>query len=289
VVKRIVRKLAYILTRVSERHPVVPRQPDLEDCEFAHQWLNPLYSRLMARDRTALRPSYTWAMIQAAYVASNIGIPRISAIEFGVAGGNGLLAMERAAELLEEFFKTKIDVYGFDSARGLPQPQDYRDLPNLWSAGAYPMDEQKLRAKLKRTRLIIGLVKDTLPEFLASSPAPIGFISFDLDQYTSTVEAFPTLESDPALLMPRIYCHFDDILGLTYGHHNGERLAISEFNAAHQQRQISQIYGLRFYLPREVVQANWSEKMFMAHILDHPLYNKVDGLVCTPRMDLRAQ
>lgn len=288
MIKRVLRKLAYLLTRVSERHPPVPRQPDKQECEFAHQWLNPLYSRLIARDRQLLKPSYLWGMIQAAYVASNIGIPRISAIEFGVAGGNGLVAMERAAEFLEEFFKLRIDVYGFDSGRGLPRPQDYRDLPNLWSAGAYPMDEPKLRARLNRAQLYIGLVKDTLPEFLASSPAPVGFISFDLDQYTSTVEAFLTLEADPALLMPRVYCHFDDILGLTYGHHNGERLAIGEFNAAHAQRQISQIYGLRFYLPREAANANWSEKMYMAHILDHPLYNEVDGLVCTPRMDLRA-
>ncbi|MHC4129678.1 MAG: hypothetical protein ACYSUA_16250, partial [Planctomycetota bacterium] len=40
---------------------------------------------------------------------------RISALEFGVAGGNGLLALERAAMRLAEIFGVEIDVYGFDS------------------------------------------------------------------------------------------------------------------------------------------------------------------------------
>lgn len=71
-------------------------------------------------------------------------------------------------------------------------------------------------------------------------------------------------------------------------HHNGERLAISEFNQAHLNRQISQIYGMRFCLPRKYREANWTEKLFMAHIVEHPLYNEWDGLVRRARMDLAA-
>lgn len=86
--------------------------------------------------------------------------------------------------------------------------------------------------------------------------------------------------------MPRIFCYFDDILGFTYGHHNGERLAIKEFNDAHASRQISKIYGLRFYLPQNEKLAAWPEKMYLAHILDHSLYSEPDGLVRNQRLDL---
>jgi hypothetical protein len=225
-------------------------------------------------------------MIQAAHLASSLGLVRLSAIEFGVAGGNGLVAMERAAERLEDIFGVRIEVHGFDSGRGLPPPRDHRDLPNLWSGGAYPMDEEALRARLRRAYLHIGLVGDTVGPFLASGPAPVGFVAFDLDQYSSTVEALRVLEADASLLVPRIQCHFDDILGFTYADHNGERLAIREFNAAHADRQISPIYGVRFYLPPRAARANWSEKIYLAHILDHPRYGDPDGLVERARMDL---
>jgi hypothetical protein len=148
------------------------------------------------------------------------------------------------------------------------------------------MDEQKLRRRLKRAQLKIGLVEDTAAAFIESKPAPVGFISFDLDLYSSTVQAFAILKADEKLLMPRIYCYFDDILGFTYGHHNGERLAIKEFNDTRAKRQISKIYGLCFYLPQTEKDAAWPEKMYLAHILDHSLYNEPDELVNNTRMDL---
>ena len=84
------------------------------------------------------RPHYTWGMAHGAWLARNLGIDRISVIEFGVAGGNGLVALDRAAELVEARLEVGIDVYGFDSGAGLPKPEDYRDLPNLWSTGDFP-------------------------------------------------------------------------------------------------------------------------------------------------------
>jgi len=240
----------------------------------------------MMRERGKLRSNYTWGAIQSCHLASTLGVERISVIEMGVAGGNGLVALEYASEKLEDIFGVGIDVYGFDSGRGLPKPKDYRDLPNLWSEGAYPMDEQKLRKRLNKARLIIGRVEETLSKFVKSKPAPIGFISFDLDLYSSTIQALAILKVDEKLLMPRIYCYFDDILGFTYGHHNGERLAMREFNSSNSSRQISKIYGLRFYLPQGEKNAAWSEKMYMAHILNHSLYNEPDGLVGNTNMDL---
>ena len=43
-----------------------------------------------------------------------------------------------------------------------PPPLDYRDLPNLFTATAYQMDVDKLKARLKRARLILGLVEETV-------------------------------------------------------------------------------------------------------------------------------
>ena len=275
---RVVNKLSRLLGRL----------PDLDSHDTALPYLNAVFDQLMRTDRRHLRANYTWAMVHTAFLASSLKLDRISALELGVAGGNGLIALERAATRLEEIFEIGIDVYGFDSGQGLPRPTDYRDLPNLWPEGGYPMDEKKLRRRLTRAELVIGLVEDTVARFLESNPAPVGFIAFDLDHYTSTTEAMRLLEAECARLLPRIHCYFDDILGYTCGHHNGERLAITEFNQAHPHRQISRIYGLRFGLHRRHREANWTEKMFMTHIVEHPLYNEWDGLLRRQHLDLKA-
>jgi hypothetical protein len=278
MMRRIVNKLSNLMGRL----------PDLNGHDTALPYLNEVFHLLMRSDRRHLRPNYTWGLVNTTFLASSLRLPRISAIELGVAGGNGLISLERAARRLRQIFGVQIDVYGFDSGEGLPKPVDYRDLPNLWPEGAYPMNERTLRQRLDRAELIMGLVEETVPKFLETRTAPIGFIAFDLDQYTSTVQAMALLEANYDRLMPRIHCYFDDILGYTCGHHNGERLAITEFNQAHPDRQISQIYGMRFCLHRRYREQNWTEKMFMAHLVEHPQYNEWDGLVRRTRMDLKA-
>jgi hypothetical protein len=44
-------------------------------------------------------------------------------------------------------------------------------------------------------------------------------------------------------------------------------------------RKISPIYGLRYYLPAQQAQEAWAEQFYMAHIFDHDLYGRADGLV----------
>lgn len=278
MLKRVTNKIAKTLGHI----------PGLDSSDTALPYLDGVYEHLKRRECRGVRPTYIWPLVQAAFLASSLDEKRISALEFGVAGGNGLLALEKAAEGIEKYFPVKVDVYGFDSAQGLPKPKDYRDLPNMWPEFGFPMDLPKLRKRLTRAELILGLVSDTVSQFLESKPAPIGFISFDLDFYSSTVHAFDVLKADYKFLMPRVHCYFDDILGYTCAHLNGERLAMSEFNEAHPKRQISQIYGLRFRLGKPDRDANWTEKMFMTHFVDHPLYNNWDGLLRNARIDLAA-
>jgi len=247
--------------------------------EFAYVRLNSIFQNLAVEPGCSVRPYYTWGVLQGAHLAWAIGINRVSVVEFGVAGGNGLVALERIAERVEQTLGVGIDVYGFDTGGGLPKPLDYRDCPNLWSPGYYPMDKEKLQRRLRRAQLVLGLVEDTVSKFIESKPSPVAFVSFDLDYYSSTMQAFKLLEAEEALLLPRVHCYFDDIIGFTYSDYNGERLAISEFNAGHPMRKISPIYGLKHFLPEAHAQSWWSEMFYMAHIFDHELYNRHDGSI----------
>jgi hypothetical protein len=236
--------------------------------------LNSTYTKMVAQ--RGCDHDYAWGVIQGLNLAKVLGLGRASVIEFGVAGGNGLLALERIAEQAESIFGVRVDVFGFDMGTGLPKPEDYRDMPNLWSEGFFAMDVQKLKPRLKRAQLILGPVSETVARFIESNPSPIAFVSFDLDLYSSTKQALAAFDADQRLLLPRIYCYFDDILGYTFGDHVGERLAISEFNAAHEFRKLSPIHGLRYYVPARFANRMW-EKYFMAHIFDHQSYGRHDG------------
>ena len=75
------------------------------------------------------RPNYLWGALHGANLAKRLEFSRISFLEFGVAGGNGLIVLENIAETLERYFGLRIDVHGFDVGEGLPKASDYRDLP----------------------------------------------------------------------------------------------------------------------------------------------------------------
>src|SRR4029077_1295798 len=104
----------------------------------------------------------------AADEAKREGIKGICAIEFGVAEGNGLLALQEYADKVERETNVEIAVYGFDTGRGLPELcGDYRDHPDCWRRGAYPMNYDLLQSKLQpRTQLVIGDVRETAPQFV---------------------------------------------------------------------------------------------------------------------------
>jgi hypothetical protein len=131
------------------------------------------------------------------------------------------------------------------------------------------------------------MIEDTLPVFaVGGRPNPIAFIAFDLSYYSSTKEALRILEFDANMLLPRVHCYFNDVMGFTFSDYNGARLAIAEFNEAHPLRKVSPMYGLRHYVPTHFANDHWVEKYFLAHLFDHELYSRSDGLVRQARMDL---
>jgi hypothetical protein len=273
------RRLRLAIGRAKRRGALPQGLNHWQEIEFLHE-------ELYASQGSRMRSNYVWSVLHSARVARALAIPRISVLEFGVAGGNGLAALEEAAEYARSTIGTAVDVYGFDTGVGLPPAVDHRDTPYVHQPGDFPMNEAALRARLKHATLVLGLIKDTLGEFIASSPAPVGFISFDVDYYSSTVDAFSVLEGDPSVLMPRVMCYFDDVLGYPWGDLNGERLAIAEFNEAHEQRKIAQLYGLRYMLPGSQRNASWPEAMCVAHVLDHPRYLEDEGVTISTRLDL---
>ncbi|HKQ61624.1 MAG TPA: hypothetical protein VJS92_10035 [Candidatus Polarisedimenticolaceae bacterium] len=284
MLKRAVRGTVNTLRRWLQDEPAPSAPANFDRDETLYPWLNAQFLKI-AGDGLRRR-DYAWGVLQGAHLATVLGLPRISVIEFGVAGGRSLVELERIAESTERLFSVKIDVIGFDRGEGLPKPQDHRDAPNLAVEGFFRMDQAKLRARLKRSQLVLGSLEATIPQFVAARPAPVAFCAVDLVLYSSTVHALKLLEADAALLLPRVHCYFDDVFGFTMGDCNGERLAITEFNAAHPRRQLSPIYGLKYFVPERWAQSQWVEKFWMAHLFDHPQYGQYDGLVKRGTLDL---
>lgn len=235
-----------------------------------------------------VRPHFAWGILQAAHMARTLGYKKISVIEFGVAGGNGLVAMENVAEWVEKQLGLGIEVYGFDTGRGLPKPTDYRDMPNIYTGGTYMMDVPALKKRLRRAKLKIGLISETLPQFLVEKPAPVGFVSIDVDLYTSTIDTLKLFEADPSLLLPRVHAYFDDIIAASCAEFLGERLAIAEFNQSHPQCKISPIYGLNYVVPKRYAMEPWASMIYLVHVLDHPDYCREDGTVIRKEERLQA-
>src|SRR4051812_48768385 len=63
------------------------------------------------------RAAYLLGLVRAAKEARHENRPEISAIEFGVAGGRGLVALQDEAAAVEKELGLRIKVYGFDMGR----------------------------------------------------------------------------------------------------------------------------------------------------------------------------
>ena len=184
---------------------------------MVYPWINAVLLKTL-RESPLMRPSYLWGALHGAHLAKILDLPAVSLIEFGVAGGNGLVALDLIAQRIERVFGIHARAYGFDTGAGLPVPRDLRDCPNLFAGGDYPMDVGKLRSRLTRAELILGRIEETLPAFMANSGvAPVAFVSVDVDLYTSQNVLCAYWEGSHEMLLPRIHCYFDDITGFTYG------------------------------------------------------------------------
>ena len=217
-----------------------------------------------------IRQQHAFSLLKAADYARELGIPRITAIEFGVANGAGLMNICRVSRRVTQITGVEFDIVGFDSGQGMPPPRDYRDHPEYYNQRDYPMhDEAGLRSQLPgNCALLIGDVSRTVPEFLRAVRSPIGFISIDVDYYWSTVEALQILDGNADQYLPLIPIYVDDV---EYDGHSvfaGEQLAIEEFNHRNPLRKIARFGFLR--QKRVFQRPNWIDHMYLAHVFDHP-------------------
>jgi hypothetical protein len=254
--------------------------------EHAYDWIIAAFESLMRDTECQQRPAYVWGVLQGAGQVQTCRIPRICAIGFGVAGGRGLLALERIGAKVSEITGVQVHVIGFDTGTGLTSPIDHRDVPNLLWTGRFPMDVEALGKRLTTASLVLGPIAETLPRFLHGQPPRVAFVSVDVDLYSSTVDCLRLFDATPSLLVPRVYCYFDDIHGYTYSDCNGELLAIAEFNASHPRRQICKIHGLKFFAPSRFRDTKWVECFYIAHVFDHELYAERSS-IATPEHDQR--
>jgi hypothetical protein len=207
-------------------HQPSARSRILEECLTESVHLNNLAALIEAavggfRAKVAwdlvTRPHYAYGLLEAADQARQAGLDSCTAVEFGVAGGEGLLNLCVLAERVNAATGVKVRIAGFDTGQGMPPPVDWRDHPEQFGAGDFPMDRERLSGRLPpNCRLILGPVDETVPEFLGGAltpSAPLSFVAFDLDYYSSTKRALVLpADPDPAkyLFLPILY--FDDIV-----------------------------------------------------------------------------
>jgi hypothetical protein len=270
VVDRAPSRLVHLAGRV--REVVAPQPWALDEAAVG------LY-RCEQRGRGALpHPAYLYGLLSAARTARAIGQPAITALEFGVAGGNGLCSLKRHAEVVREWYGLDVRIVGLDSGAGLLPATDPRDCPFALHEGEFAMDHAALDPHLDEQELIFGDVEHTVGPLAAriadGDLPPLGFVAHDLDVYVGTQATLAALgDLPPAAVLPRVPMYFDDLSGYPYTTETGERAAITEFNRSAEQRRVGRIENLEQTLGGHARWANWPRHMHLMHVFDHPDYN----------------
>lgn len=219
-----------------------------------------------------VRQQYAFGLLYAADMAREAGYRTVTAIEFGVANGAGLLNMCSLAERITTATGTTFKIVGFDNVTGMPPIRDYRDHPEAYQPGWYPMQAPELlKAKLPpNADLVLGDIATTVPGFLAGLPAnaPIGFVALDVDYYWSSVDALTLLAGHSELYLPQVIMYLDDVTYPTHNRWCGELGALEHFNSTHTMRKIAAFNFLREN--RLFKNAKWISQMYTLHVLDHP-------------------
>lgn len=222
-----------------------------------------------------LRPHNAWAILFAADQAKQLGLDGITVVEFGVAAGTGLMNMASIAERVSTLIGVSIDVVGFDSGVGMPAPVDYRDHPDLYSTGDFPMSSEHLVKSLpQNARLILGPIDSSIVDFAgALSPKmPVGYAVVDVDYYSSTVDCLSLFSSvSPNLFLPMTALYLDDVYAFEHNTRCGELLAIEEFNHRNPLRLIEKSSFLKN--KRVFSRAQWIDQIYLLHLLDHDVRN----------------
>ena len=199
----------------------------------------------------------------------SINTKKILILEFGVASGAGLFNLQSIANRLSKIYNLDYQIIGFDTGKGMPPALDYRDHPEKYSKGDFPplkLSENNLQ---KKTKILYGDIKDTvqLIKNELSENVAIGFISVDVDYYSSTISCLESLKFESLYYLPNTVMYFDDVSSTDHNEFCGQLLAIREFNKANQYRKISKMNKLRYW--RYFKNSVWLDQMYFLNVLDH--------------------
>lgn len=218
-----------------------------------------------------IRQQNAFCLYRAAEFAKWMGLKSITIIEFGVASGDGLINISQISRKITKETGINFNIFGFDTPTGMPAPKDFRDMPELFQEGLFPpIDQKKLLSILPdNTKLIIGNIEETIPEFLEniSDNSPIGFVSIDVDYYWSAKICLNTFLDKPKKYLPITLVYLDDISQPSSNPFVGELLAINEFNIQNKHRKITPYTFLR--AKRIFQKPQWIDRIFVLHTLDH--------------------
>jgi hypothetical protein len=215
------------------------------------------------------REAYAYGILAAADYAIENNIKKIAIIEFGVAAGNGLLNMCYIADKVSRLTGVEFQILGFDTGMGMPPPVDYKDHPEKYFTGDFPpIDSQKLVDSLPvNAKLILGNISDSIKDFNQYCNIPIGFVSVDVDYYTSTIDCLKVFNLPSDNYLPYVFTYFDDVYNIDHNEFCGELLAIKEFNLNNEHRKITKATLLNS--SRIFRRSPWTHQIYLTHIFDH--------------------
>lgn len=182
------------------------------------------------------------------------------------------------AEKVRKITGVEIKIYGFDTGKGMPKPVDYRDHPDLYNVGDFPMNQELLIKTINgRAEILFGEVGERMDDFkkLISVNCPVGFVSVDVDYYSSAVDALKVFDFPPEYYLPLTYVYFDDTSLLYHNSICGELLAIREYNDRNKLRIIE--HHEFFVKYRIFKNAIWLNQIYFLHVLDHPRRHSIDS------------
>jgi hypothetical protein len=231
------------------------------------------------------RQQYAYGVLRAADLAKAAGLSKVTMVEFGVAEGTGLINLCTIAKKVSAATGIDFEIVGFDTGAGMPPARDYRDHPDLYQKGDFPMKGREALQKVlpSNARIIFGQLSDTVPAFIESlSPrTPLGFVIIDVDYYSSATMAFRLLaHPDPNKYLPLATVYVDNVLAPSHNDWCGELLAVRDFNDNQPRRKLARDGFIRSR--RIFKNAIWLDQMFLLHMFDHPLMQPETAVRRTP-------
>ena len=214
------------------------------------------------------RCPYAFGVNLAFAEATKQNTKKILIIEFGVASGAGLFNLAYIAKKLSKIYNIDYEVIGFDTGLGMPPPVDYKDHPEKYRAGDFPPLNLPKNKLPKKTKIYYGEIKETvnLIKSYHEQGIKIGFVSVDVDYYSSTTSCLKSLTFDQSFYLSSTVLYFDDVYNIDHNEFCGELLAINEFNQTNKFRKICKMTQLKDW--RIFKNAVWLDQMYFLHVLD---------------------